>query len=121
VIASTQLLVATLWHMLAIPLGDLWDLLKWTGQIVVFGAALSVSVSLLIARRSYSREDGEGHETQLRLPVADFSKKDELEGARLQSYRHNKYSPFDCPDEDQQGTNDHTRTTTWSRDAGRQR
>jgi membrane protein implicated in regulation of membrane protease activity len=59
VIASTHLLLATLWRMLAIVAGDLCEVLKWAGNLVLLGLPISVLAVLLIVRPFGSRKDHE--------------------------------------------------------------
>ena len=85
-IASTHLLLAALWHMMATPVAEMLDLLTWAGKIVLFGFAVSTLAVLLIARQFSSGEVSEKPGMRLHGHIADFSKEDDLEGARLQKY-----------------------------------
>jgi membrane protein implicated in regulation of membrane protease activity len=87
VIASTHLLLAALWHIPAILAGDLWAVLKWACNLVLFGLVISTLAVLLIARRFRSGQDHQDPEMRVHVRVTYLSKEDELEGARLQRYR----------------------------------
>jgi hypothetical protein len=86
-IASTYLLLATLWHMLAILAGDLWAVVKWAGNIVLLALVISTLAVLLIVRWSRNGQNHEDPEMRLHVRVTYLSQEDELEGARLHRYR----------------------------------
>ena len=52
---------------------------------------MSASLILLIAQRFSRGKEDEDPEMRLYPQIANFSKEDELEGARLQRYRLNDY------------------------------
>jgi hypothetical protein len=85
-IGSTYLLFATLWHVLAILAGDLWAVVKWAGNIVLFALVISSLAVLLMIRWSHNGQDHEDPEMRLYVRITYPSQEDELEGARLQRH-----------------------------------
>jgi uncharacterized membrane protein len=86
VIASTQLLVAVLWHIVAIPAAELWDVFRYGRDFVLFSVVISTLVGLLITWRFRSGKRQGDQELRVYVHIASLTKVDELEGARLQRY-----------------------------------